>query len=509
MIDATPALRVFAARRRVARDRLDSDEVQTRTLMSLVRRAEGTRFGREHDFASIRSIADFQARVPLRTYDRMWRDWGETAFPRFEDLSWPGRVPFFAVSSGTTTGRTKYLPVTAAMVRSNRKAGLDVLVDHVTACPRSRIFAGMSFMLGGSTALVEEAPGVFSGDLSGIAAKTLPFWIRGRSFPELSLAVMSDWREKIERLAVAALDRDIRVLTGVPAWALELLDRMSELRAGRGEDPTRPLPHLELLVHGGVDFRPYRERFEHRFAGMNVDMREVYPASEGFVAHADRGPGEGMRLHIDHDLFFEFVPVEEVESDRPTRFWVGDLETGVDYAIVLTTCAGLFAYVLGDVVRFVDRKVPRLLVSGRLGRGLSLFGEHLIGAEIDAAVARAASLIGAEVTDFSVGPVFADENGGRDGHLFVVEFVSVPSGIERFASVIDDELSRLNDDYRCHRTDGVGIAPPRVRVVPPGSFAAWMRSRGMEGGQHKVPRTIADLELWRDLLVSVGELEES
>jgi len=505
MIDATLPLRVYAARRRVARDHLDAIETQTRTLLSLVGRAKTTRFGRDHDFASIRSVADFQARVPLRTYDEMWRDQGAAAFPLFDDLSWPGRVPYFAVSSGTATGRTKYLPVTSAMVRSNRKAGLDVLVDHVTARPRSRIFAGLSFMLGGSTALVEEAPGVFSGDLSGIATKTLPFWIRGRSFPDLSLAVMSDWREKIERLSTAALDRDIRVLTGVPAWVLELLDRMSALRAERGEDPTRPLSNLELFVHGGVDFQPYRERFERRFAGLDVDMREVYPASEGFIAHADRGPGDGMRLHLDHGLFFEFVPVEEVGNDRPTRHWVGDLETGRDYAIVMTTCAGLFAYVLGDVVRFVDRKVPRLLVSGRLGRGLSLFGEHLIGAEIEAAVARAASVIGAEVTDFSVGPLFADENGGRDGHLFVVEFVSHPDGIERFASIIDDELCRLNDDYRSHRTEDVGIAPPLVRVAPPGSFAAWMRARGREGGQHKVPRAISDPVLWADMLGFVGD----
>lgn len=506
MIDATPVLRVHAARRRVVRDRLDPVEIQTRTLLSLVRRAEGTRFGRDHDFAGIRSVADFRSRVPLRDYDEMWKDYWAAAFPRLDGSTWPGRTPFLAVSSGTSTGRTKYLPVTPEMTRSNRKAGLDVLVDHVTVRPRSRIFGGLSFMLGGSTALVEEGPGVFSGDLSGIAAKTLPFWIRGRSFPDLSLAVMSDWREKIERLSAAALDRDIRVLTGIPAWVLELLDRISERRATRGEDPARPLPNLELFVHGGVAFAPYRERFERRFAGLNVDTREVYPASEGFIAHADRGWGEGLRLHLDHGLFFEFVPVEEMESDRPTRHWVSDLETGIDYVVVLSTCAGLFGYVLGDVVRFLDRGPPRLLVSGRLGRGLSVFGEHLIGAELEAAVARAALEIGAEVTDFSVGPVFADESGGRDGHLFAVEFVTTPSADEvgRFASVLDAELSRLNDDYRCHRTEGVGIAAPMVRLVPRGGFAAWMRSRGKEGGQHKVPRAVADPRTWRDLLEGTG-----
>lgn len=499
MIDATPALRLYASWRRAARARLDPAEVQSRTLLDLVRRAAGTRFGRAHDFSRIRSLEDFRARVPLRTYDEMWRDHWAGAFPRFDDLSHPGATPFLAVSSGTTTGRTKYLPVTAEMVRSNRKAGLDVLVDHLAARPGSRIFGGLSFMLGGSTALVREAPGVWSGDLSGIAAKTLPFWVRGRSFPDLDLAVMSDWSVKIERLARAALDRDIRVLTGVPAWVLELLDRMSDLRGERGEDPERPLPGLELFVHGGVDFRPYRERFERRFSGLSVDMREVYPASEGFIAHADRGPGEGLRLHLDHGLFFEFVPIDEVGSDRPTRHWVGDFETGVDYAIALTTCAGLFGYVLGDVVRFVDRDPPRLLISGRLGRGLSLFGEHLIGAELEAAVATAASAIGADVADFSVGPIFADGAGARDGHLFVVEFAAPPLDPDRFARIVDEELCRLNDDYRCHRSEGVGIAAPLVRVVPPGSFADWMRSRGKAGGQHKVPRAIADPDLWSDL----------
>jgi hypothetical protein len=506
VIDATPLLRLYAAVRRTRRDGQDPAVVQARTLMGLVRRAADTRFGRDHDFAAIRTVADFQARVPLRDYDAMWRDYWQAAFPVFEDLSWPGRAPFLALSSGTATGKTKYIPVTADMVRSNRKAGLDVLADHLAAKPGSRIFGGQSFMLGGSTALTREAPGVESGDLSGIAAKTLPVWARSRSFPDLSLAVVSDWREKIERLADAALDRDLRVLTGVPAWVLELLDRMAEKRRARGEDPARPLPHLELFVHGGVAFAPYRERFERRFAGLGVDFREVYPASEGFVAHADRGPDDGLRLHLDHGIFFEFVPLEEAGSANPTRRWVGDVETGVDYAVVLSTCAGLFGYVLGDVVRFVSLAPPRLIVTGRLGRGLSVFGEHLIGAEIEAAVATAAADIGADVTDFSVGPVFAGADGERDGHLFIVEFAvpPPPGAVDRFAQVLDTDLAHRNDDYRAHRAEGVGIAPPRVQPAPPGTFAAWMRARGKEGGQHKVPRAIADPVLWGELREFVG-----
>jgi hypothetical protein len=505
-LDLTPFLRFYARRRLKRLSALDPAAAQQRELLKLVRTARDTKFGKDHDFASVSTVADFQARVPLRRYEQMWREYWQPAFPLLDSVSWPGRIPFFAVSSGTTSGSSKYLPLTAAMRRSNVRAALDVLAFHARAKPDSRFFGGPTFMLGGSTALVEEAKGVFSGDLSAIAAKTLPFWAKPYAFPPNDLALLADWNEKLDRTAEASLTRDIRALTGTPSWVLILLERLRALRDARGETGVPAFPALRLYIHGGVNFTPYRPRFEALFAEQDIDLREVYPASEGFIASADLGPGEGLKLSLDNGLFFEFVPVDELDSPNPTRHWAATIQPDVNYAVVMTTCAGLFGYVIGDTVRFVDTATPRLLITGRTSYMLSAFGEHLIGEEIEAAVADAAGKIGADLTDFSVGALHAEREGDLGGHLYIVEFETLPdeAALARFAGYIDDDLRRRNDDYRAHRADGHGLHAPRVQAVSPGTFAAWMESRGRAGGQNKVPRVINDRNLFDNLRAFVG-----
>lgn len=508
MIDLTPGFRPAAALRRQRLHRLDPVESQRRTLRRLVRRAVATRFGRDHGFDRIADVAAYRAAVPLRRYEDMWQEYWQPFFPRLQDVSWPGRIPFFAVSSGTTSGRTKYLPVSAAMRRSNLRAAFDVAIWHLGARPRSRIFGGRSLMLGGSTALVEEAPGIFSGDLSGIAARTLPTWARPFVFPGPELALLSDWEEKLDRIARGSLDHSIRSLTGTPSWLLILLERVRELRRARGDAADPPYPSLDLLVPGGVAFAPYRPRFERLLAGTAAEIREVYPASEGFIAGQDRGPEDGLRLNLDHGLFLEFVPVAELDSPRPTRHWITDAEPGVNYAVVLSSCAGLWAYVLGDTVRLVGRDPPRVLITGRTAYGLSAFGEHLIAEEAERAVADAAVAIGADVSDFAVMAVFPDEATPIGRHRWFVEFAAPPdpAAIARFALTVDTRLSALNDDYAAHRAGGTGMAPPEVIAVPPGGFAAWMKSRGKLGGQNKVPRLITDPALAADLAAFMTRL---
>lgn len=499
-LDITPLVRLYARWRRRKLAKMDPAATQQRQLLKLVAKARNTRFGRDHDFAGIKTVADFQARVPLRRYEQMWTEYWQPAFPTLDNVSWPGRIPYFAVSSGTTSGTSKYLPLTPDMRRSNVKAALDVLAFHAKAKPKSHFFGGASFMLGGSTELVQEADNVKSGDLSAIAASTLPAWAAPYAFPPNDLALLSNWDEKLKRTAEASLTKDIRVLTGTPSWVLILLERMQKLRAARGE-PAAPYPRLELFVHGGVNFTPYRARFQQMFAGQDVDLREVYPASEGFIAVADRGPGEGLKLSLDNGLFFEFVPLDELDSPNPTRHWVGNIQEGINYAVVMTTCAGLFSYIIGDTVRFVDVKTPRLLITGRTSYMLSAFGEHLIGEEIENAVSTAAKAIEADITDYSVGPIFPDRDGDLGGHLYIVEFAPTPdeATLARFAALVDEDLCRRNDDYRAHRADGHGLNAPTVRAVPAGTFAAWMASRGRAGGQNKVPRIINDQDLFASL----------
>lgn len=504
MIDFTPLVRLYARRRLAKLRRMAPAEVQQGVLMSLLARARLTRFGRDHGFAEICSVTEFQRRVPLRTYEDLAEHYwsNEAGFPVLRDQTWPGTIPYFAVTSGTTSGRTKYIPFTREMIASTKRAGVDTVCFHLANRPKSRVLGGKSFMLGGSTALTEEAPGVYSGDMSGIMADNLPWWASRSSFPPKELALLADWEEKIERLARAAPSEDIRTIAGTPSWLLLFFERMAAMRGDEAPDLATSFPNLEMLVHGGVDFAPYRQRFEALLARTHAELREVYPASEGFFAAADRGPGDGLRLMLDSGIFYEFVPVEELDDSNPTRLWAGTVEKNVNYAIAVSTCAGAWAYLVGDTVEVVDTNPLRVRVTGRISHTLSAFGEHLIGHELEEAIARAAEAIGADVTDWSVGAVFPDETDAKGRHLYIVEFAHGPlqeGALSRFAETLDAHLCATNEDYAAHRSGGFGMAAPEVRAVPSGTFAAWMKTRGQLGGQHKVPRIINDAELFADL----------
>lgn len=501
MIDATPLLRLYARfrARRLARE--NAPALQEQVLKRLVARAAATRFGRDHDFARLRDAHDFVAAVPLRRYEDFWSTYWQPTFPNLIDCSWPGLVPFFAVSSGTSSGTTKFIPVTAETLRSNRRAGFDLLVHHLRQRPHSHVFAGRNLLLGGSTELIARAPGVKSGDLSGIAAATLPAWARPFTYPPSRIARLSDWTEKMALLAECAPTANIRSIAGIPSWMLLFFDALVRRHPGRGTRLRDFFPALELVVHGGVNFAPYRPRFAEWLEGSHAETREVYAASEGFIAAADRGPGEGLRIILDNGIFYEFVPVAEIGAAAPTRHWIGNVETGIDYAPALTTCAGLWAYVLGDTVRFVSRDPPRLLVTGRLAYTLSAFGEHLTGEEIEAAVTTAAKAIGAGLRDFAVGALYPEKPGEIGGHLYIIEFERVVSAEERglVAAAIDQDLMRRNLDYADHRAGGFGLLAPQIGVLRQGGFAEWMRRRGRLGSQSKVPRIIADPALFADL----------
>jgi hypothetical protein len=506
-VPLTWALKLYAPFRIAALDRQDPAACQRRELRKLVAAARDTRFGRDHDFARIRSVADYQARVPLRTYNQLWQEYWREPFPHLTDCTWPGTIPFFAVSSGTSTGKVKHIPCSMQMVMSNRRAAVEIFVHHLRNRPHSRVWDGKCFALGGSTDFKELAPGIRAGDISGIAAAVRPWWTKWGYFPGKDLTFLTDWEEKIRRLAPAALKEDIRFISGAPGWLTVLFERMAALKpesAGRIVDF---FPDLEILLHGGVSFAPYAKRFEALLEGSRAERREVYPASEGFVAIADRGPGEGMRLLADNGIFFEVVPVEELERSSPTRHWVGNLQTGVDYAVVLTTNAGLWSYLIGDVVRFVDAWPPRLLITGRTSYMLSSFGEHLTGELVEKCVLAAAGEIGVEVAEFSVGTRFSPVKGELGHHVYVVEFVSgvpEPPRVDAFAEAVDRLLQRANEDYEERRAVDIGVKAPRVHAVAPGTFTAWMKSRGKLGGQHKVPRVINDVELFGHLLEFVG-----
>ena len=508
MVDATPLLRLYARRRLARLARLDAVAAQQATLHRLIARAAGTRFGRDHGFAGIRTVDAFQAQVPLRRFADFWDDYWRDAFPNIGGQTWPGPIRYFAETSGTTTNVTKHIPVSPAMVRSNRRAALDILVFHTQARPHTKVMGGRSFMLGGNPNLAALAPGVRSGDLTGIAAREVPFWAKSHYFPVGPVARITQWDDKVAAQGRESLRRDIRMIAGTTSWLLRYFDELPSIAGQPGARIADLYPRLELVVHGGVDSTPYRDRFAAHLDGSGAAMREVYPASEGFLAVADRGPGAGLRLIVDNGLFFEFVPVDQLDAHNPPRHWLGTVETGVNYAVVLSTCAGCWAYVLGDTVRFVDLNPPRLLVTGRIATFLSAFGEHLSGAEIERAVTAAAQAIGRSVQDFTVTPVFPTEQMATGHHRFIVEFTDGPppaDALDVFAHRLDAVLGDGNDDYRAHRGGGFGMAAPVIDVAPPGTFTRWMAARGKLGGQNKVPRVITDATLLAGLDQAIGE----
>lgn len=510
MFGATPFLWLYSHWRSWQLALQEPAVTQEAELLSLVQRAKATRFGRDHEFSRIRNVADFQARVPLRKYEDFWNQYWKQEFPTLEDCTWPGVIPYFCLTSGTTTGVTKYIPCSEDMLASNSRAVQDLLAFHMLNRPTSQLLGGKSFMLGGSTDLKEEAPGIFSGDLSGIEANEVPMWARPYTFPPRELALLADWEEKIDKVARLSLEEDIRAISGTPSWLLIFFDKLAEIRPEVEQLLVNYYPNLELVVYGGVDFRPYEARFARLLEGSHAELREVYPASEGFVAVADRAPGEGMRMVIDSGLFYEFVPVEELDSPAPTRHWMATVETGVDYALVISTCAGVWGYILGDTVRFVEVDPPRLLVTGRTSYVLSAFGEHLIDAEIEEAVADAARAIDSEVAEFCVAPVFPEGRGEKGWHRYLVEFAGEKpdkTRLREFGDVLDRRLRELNADYDAHRERDFGQHPPDIEALTPGTFMEWMKSRGQLGGQHKVPRIINDRDLFANLTAFVAERE--
>jgi hypothetical protein len=479
----------YAHRRATALDQIDVPATQERTLLGLVRRARGTRFGRDHRFDEIRTVAEYQAAVPVRTYEDFWRSYWQAAFPKLEGTTWPESIPYYALSSGTTTGTTKYLPISKEMLASNRKAAFTTVALVRNAFPEAKLFNGRFFFLGGNTDLRRESNGSRSGDLSAIAATEVSSLIRPYTFPPRELSAIPDWTVKVRRLAEASAKLPITAISGVPAWLQSLFRHVKGVSGKRRVADVWPM--LRLVVHGGTKFDAYRAEFRDE-VGQDCHFAEVYPASEGFVATEDPRY-ELLRVVPDHGIFFEFVPMTDFEegklkSDRPVRHTLATAETGVEYAVAVTTCAGLWSYLIGDTVTFERRDPPLIRFTGRTKYYLSAFGEHLIEDEITKAVTEASTAMGARTAEWHVGPVFPTDPGKPGHHRYLIEFHTQPATLAGFVDVLDATLRRLNEDYDAHRHGDLSMLRPEVLDVKPGGFERWMLAHGKRPPQHKVPK---------------------
>ena len=472
---------------------------QERTLLNLLGRARHTVVGREHGFGEIRTVAEYQRRVPLRDYlgskpllDRAFR--GEP------DVVWPGRTRDWVKTSGTTAG-DKVLPVTREAFASHRRGGWDALLVAAERAGAATLLGGPMLFLGGCTRLQPIGDGCLVGDLSGLVMRRLPPGVRGRYSPGPALSSIPDWETRIEAVAALVARQDLRLLSGMPSWMLILFERVARLGGSRALGER--WPNLRVFVHGGVSFEPYRDVFDERL-GRPLERVEVYPASEGFVGLQTERSG-GLTLMLDYGIFYEFVPFEDLGSADPRRHTVADVELDRPYAVALTTPAGLWSYLLGDLVRFTARDPLRLSIIGRTRHFVNAFGENVIVEEIERALVEACRRSGARVTEFTVAPCYPTAVETRGRHDWLVEFADTPPGpLDGFAQWLDETLRQLNTDYRTKRAGDVGMLPPRVIPVPAGTFYAWMGSRGKLGGQHKVPRLTNDRTIADGLLRAAG-----
>jgi len=493
---------------RLARIRQRPHEVQAHLLQHLLARAAGTAWGRRYGYHDKPSAAEFARRVPVHTYEQLYPEL-EKVLHGQPDVLWPGHPQWFAKSSGTTNARSKYIPVTPeALHQSHFRGGRDMTALAAHFYPQERLLAGKTLSLGGSHAPNPFQPagaGSRAGDVSAVIMQQLPWWAEQMRTPPLQLALLDEWEEKIERIARHVLTQDVRTLAGVPTWMVVLLRRVVALAGA--SNITQVWPQLRLFIHGAVAFGPYRDLFRQLIPDARMRYLEVYTASEGYLALQDQPDSEDLLLLLDHGIYYEFLPADQWGATTPQPIPLADVELSRPYALVISTNAGLWRYLVGDTVRFTSLAPYRIRITGRTKHFLNAFGEEVVIENAEAAVAAASRATGALVRDFTAAPVWfaGAHDASRGGHEWAVEFApgATPGpDAARFAEVLDETLCRLNSDYAAKRHRGLALAPPRVHVLPGGTFDAWLAGQGKLGGQHKVPRLLNSREVLEAVLAT-------
>jgi hypothetical protein len=460
-------------------------EVQTELFTNLVDEAALTRFGLQHDFSKIRNIKDFRSAVPIRTYEE-FKPYIDLLREGEQNVLWPSKLKWFAKSSGTTDDRSKFIPVSKeALEDCHYKGGKDLLALYYFQKPDARLYNGKHLVLGGSSKINPFNEEGYTGDLSAIIIRNLPIWVELKRTPSREIALMENWEEKIEAMAQATMHEDVCMMAGVPSWTLVLLKRILELKGAA--HISEVWPNLELFWHGGVSFKPYRDQFQRILGKPEMNFMETYNASEGFFGIQDRLGADDLLLMLDYGILYEFVPLDELHTSNPRTLSLNEVEIGENYAIVISTNAGLWRYLVGDTVRFTSRYPFRVQVSGRTRHYINSFGEELMVENADHAVHHACLHTGAHMAEYTAAPIYMSESG-TGAHEWLFEFSVPPNDLSVFGNVLDTELRKINSDYEAKRASYFVLQAPVLRVVPEGTFYEWLRCKGKLGGQHKVPR---------------------
>ncbi len=452
---------------------------QQKVFRELIEKASSTAFGRDHDFGSIRDHADFVRRVPVRDYEAL-RPYVDRVVAGDEDILWPGKPLYFAKTSGTTSG-AKYIPLTKESMPYHIKAARNAILSYIHETGKADFVDGKMIFLQGSPEL-ETKNGIQLGRLSGIVAHYVPGYLQRNRMPSWETNCIDDWETKVDAIVTETLPERMAVISGIPSWVQMYFEKLVE-RTGK---PVGDIfPDFSLFIYGGVNFEPYRRRFRE-LIGRDVDSIELFPASEGFFAYQDTQEEKGMLLLLDAGIFYEFIKADTFFDENPRRYTIGEVEVGVNYAMILSTNAGLWAYDIGDTIAFTSLAPYRVVVTGRLKHYISAFGEHVIGKEVEEAMREAVAGSDAVIQEFTVAPQVNPETG-LPYHEWLVEFGKEPSDPEAFALAIDTSLRKQNKYYD-DLISGKVLRTAIVTSVAPGGFTAYMKSIGKLGGQNKLPR---------------------
>lgn len=477
-------------------------EIQQEVFTNLMLSASNTEWGIKYKYGSISSISEYQASVPLQTYEDI-KPWVDRLREGERDILWPGEVRWFAKSSGTTSDKSKYIPVTnEALKDCHFRGGKDVMALYVRNHPETNLILGKSLTLGGSTRINNFSNKSYYGDLSAILIENVPFWTEFIRIPPPEIALIEEFETKIEKIIDSSVNENVTSMAGVPSWYLVLLKKVLE-KTGK-KNILEVWPNLELFIHGGVNFEPYREQYREIIPSSSMNYMETYNASEGFFAIQDNPSTTDMLLMIDIGIFYEFIPMSEFGTANPTIVSLADVEVDENYAMVISTNGGLWRYIIGDTVRFTSKFPYKIKITGRTKHFINAFGEEVIIDNAEQAISIACERTGALVHEFTAGPVFMGTQS-KGAHQWIIEFEKDPTSLEQFISILDNSLKMLNSDYEAKRHKNLTLEMPQVIQAPHGTFYSWMKKRGKIGGQNKIPRLSNNRQYLDELLELLSE----
>ena len=471
-------------------------QVQERELMSLIQYGANSQFGLKYDFKSIDSIEKFQQRVPVCDYESFVQ-YIDRARQGEKNVIWTTPIEWFAKSSGTTSKKSKFIPVSGESLRDSHLRGpRDLLGMFVSLYPDTKLFNGKSLTLGGSHKLEKLTANIRTGDLSAIMIDNTPWWASWKRVPKVSTALIPNFEKKIEKICQETIPQNVTSFSGSPSWNLILLQRVLEY-TGK-ENILEVWPNMELFMHGGMGFEPYRKQYEQLIPTDNMKYVEAYNASEGFFALQNEPTKRDLLLMLDYGIFYEFLPVESL-GDPTKAVSVADVKLGVNYAMIISTSAGLWRYMIGDTVEFTSLNPLKIKITGRTRHYINAFGEELIIDNAEQALSAACEKTGAVISNYTAGPVYM-ENGNKGSHQWLIEFAKLPDSTEKFTAELDRRLQEVNSDYEAKRFNSTTLEAPQLTVLPDETFYRWMQNRGKLGGQNKVPRLANNREYIDQLL---------